>query len=96
MGIHPIGGGEHRLLPFPANSAEGLTQRQTHFANFDSRLRHFLERWPQRQRRSVHQPKVQIGMRAVATTIDQRRFRRQIRFVDQRIHRQVRQPLGQG
>ncbi|MNL53833.1 hypothetical protein D3C87_1771120 [compost metagenome] len=95
MSIDAMGGGEHRLLPFPTDPPDGFAQRQTDLAKLAGRLRHFLERRPQRQRRSVHQSQVQIGMSAIAATVDQRRFWRQVGFVDQRVHRQVRQAFGQ-
>ncbi len=96
MGVHAACGGEHDFLAFTTDQANGFAQRHTDFAELDGRFRHFLERRPQGQRRSMHQPEVQIGVRAIAATVDQRWFRRQVRFVDQRIHSQIRQPLSQG
>ncbi|MCY1174680.1 hypothetical protein D9M73_148890 [compost metagenome] len=95
MGVYAAGGVEHRLLAFATDAAHGFAQGQAHFAELDGCFSHFFKSRPQGQRRSVHQPQVQIGVGAIAATVDQCRFRRQISLVDQRIHCQVRQPFGQ-
>ncbi len=95
MGIHPTSGGEHGLLAFSANAPQGFTQGQAHFPEQQGSVGHFLEGRPQRQRRGMHQAQVQVGVGAIATAVHQGRLGRQVGLVDQRVHRQVRQALGQ-
>lgn len=95
MSIHAARGVEHRLLAFATDAADGFAQGQADLTERCRNIGHRLEGRPQGQRRSVHQPQVQIAVGAIAAAVDQCRFRRQISLVDQRVNRQVRQPLGQ-
>ncbi len=95
MSIHAASDAEHVGFAVAAQLAEGFAQGLANFANFLRRFGHRLERRPQRLRRGVHQTQMQIAVRAVATPIHQPRLGRQVGLVDQRLHRHIRQPLGQ-
>ncbi|MNG11274.1 hypothetical protein D3C84_948030 [compost metagenome] len=71
MGVDPAGGGEHRLLALTAQAAHGFAQGLADATQGYGGLCHFLEHRPQRQRRGMHQPQVQVGMGAAATAVDQ-------------------------
>jgi len=95
MGIYATRHAEHVGFAVAAQLAEGFAQELANFANFLRRFGHRLERRPQRMGRGVHQTQMQIVVRAVAAPIHQPRLGRQVGLVDQRLHRQIRQALGQ-
>ncbi len=95
MGIHAAGDAEHVGFAVAAQLAESFAQGLANFANGLRRFSHRLECWPQRMGRGVHQPQMQILVRTAATPIHQPRLGRQVGLVDQRLHCQVRQALGQ-
>ncbi|MCY1541417.1 hypothetical protein D9M68_771080 [compost metagenome] len=96
MGVHPARDAPHRRFAFAADAAEGFAQRLTDFADVQRGVRHLPEAGPEGQRRGVHQAQAQVAVGAAATTVHQRRFGREVGFIDQGVHRQVRQPVGQG
>ncbi|RMP48517.1 hypothetical protein ALQ20_200219 [Pseudomonas syringae pv. atrofaciens] len=95
MRIHPAGGAQHRGFAFTAKPAQCLTQWLAHDTELRGGVGHPLESRPQRQRRRMHQPQVQVAVRAAATPVHQSRFGRQIGFVDQGVDGQIGQSYCQ-
>ncbi len=96
MGVDPGSDAQHLRFAVAAQLAEGFTQRLTDPTFAPRGIGHGGERRPQRLRRGVHQPQVQIAVRATAAPVDQPRLGRQVSLVDQRLHRQIGQALGRG
>ena len=96
MGVDPGGDAQHLRFAIAAQLAEGFTQRLADPTFAPRGIGHGGEGRPQRLRRGVHQPQVQIAVRATAAPVDQPWLGRQVGLVDQRLHRQIGQALGRG
>ncbi len=96
MGVDPGGDAQHLRFAVAAQLPEGFPQRLADPTFAPRGIGHGGERRPQRLRRGVHQPQVQIAVRATAASVDQPRLGRQVGLVDQRLHRQIGQALGRG